>query len=190
MSRARQPSAPLVLLFTAIMLGACGPQESGGPGSGDAAAAAPAPPASTPPAPAGGGSVTPEEIRAHRLSLDRLRAIYQAELEWKRAGGQMDEETDTEAGDDMSAAAGANGVLRQIQSQPALVAALRRAGVSPRQAAVEMMVFGVASIAAASGHPTYTSQVAPENIEFVRTHKAELARLEEAKEAAEEPSEQ
>lgn len=188
MSRARQPSAPRVLLLTAIALGACGPQESSEPGSGDAAAAAPAPPAAAAPAPdAGGGSITPEEIRTHRLSLDRIRAIYQAERNWKRAGG-TDLDSDAPQDENATAADGANEMVRQFQQHPQFVSALQGVGLTPREAAVEFMVFAMASIAAAGGGETYTSQVSPESVEFVRANRAELERLENEKEAAAEQS--
>ncbi|HEU0016205.1 MAG TPA: hypothetical protein VFQ45_21175 [Longimicrobium sp.] len=183
----RRTTASLSLL---LALAACGGDESPAAeqqtsaatertaaGAAPAAEQAATPPVAAPaPGPGFDGVITPGVIRAYRLSMDRVRKLHEAEMEWQRLGGKESQVDARSLGPDATLADAANLMLRHFDNDPKAVAAMQDAGLSTREAALHTTVFTQATLIAAGAVPP-SQEIAAENVEFVRANREELQRL-------------
>ncbi|HWK90324.1 MAG TPA: hypothetical protein VNP72_10020, partial [Longimicrobium sp.] len=174
-----------IALPVLVMLAACGGDDTPAAETKAGAATTPAPAAGTvgtaaapqdaePAAEpvASGGSITSDDLRRYRLSMDRIRRLQQAEAEWRRSGGKAQENDESvDMGKNPTLADAANQMMRQLEKDPKILAALRSAGLSAREVAIHTMVAGGSAMAAGG---MAQPEIAPENVEFIKAHRAEL----------------
>lgn len=137
------------------------------------------------------GELTPQELGAYRLDMDRVRAWYRVQTELNAAFAKDPSlrPEDTESGENNHAEA-----IRRMESNPTVAAALRKEGLTGREAVTMMYALGFSAMASEMAPGTTLPEgVSAANVEFVRKHRAELERLNaaaEAEAAAGEPEEE
>ena len=139
----------------------------------------PAPPTSGTPA-AQGGPITADELRRYVLTLDRVREMHRASMEWARVApnrgpGGEDDPRPGAVGD-------ANRMLAMLQRSPDVARAINAAEMTTRQVAVHFTVLAAAAAAAARGGPP-PPEIAPENVTFAKGHMPELERMRNERDA-------
>lgn len=121
------------------------------------------------------GGLSPAEIRGYRLTMGKVEAWHRAELDATRAfikNPSLQPRDDDQEGTDPEQ------ILKAIEGNPTVSAALRAQGLTPREG-VKLMLSMVHSAMAASmpaGTPL-PDEVTPENVEFMRANRAELDRM-------------
>jgi hypothetical protein len=176
----------LLVTGTVVLVAAC---------KGDAPARRhPAPGASASDAPAteapagGSGEADANEVRSYRLQMDKVQRFFDANLRLAAAAKGMDSTEGPELSDpnqsldDMEAA---------IARHPQMSAAIRAAGLAPREYAVLSLAYLQAAMAGSIAEQQKLDdqtaakqmQANADNIRFVREHKAELERMQRELEA-------
>lgn len=152
----------------------------------------PAPSASEAPAteaPAGGfGDADANEIRSYRLRMDKVQRFFDANLRLAAAAKGMDS---TEGPDLSDANQSLDDMEAVIARHPQMSAAIRAAGLSPREYAVISLAYLQAAMAGSIAEQQKLDdqaaakqmQANADNIRFVREHKAELERMQREIEA-------
>ena len=135
-----------------------------------------------------GGPITEREVRDYRLSLDRMRTMHRAEMEWARTAPPPKDDADdgSDADDvtkDPTTTDGANEMLREMQKRPDVMAAIRKSGVEPKEVAIHTMVLAMSSMFAATGTNELPPDIAPENVAFAKANMAEIQRNQKQREA-------
>lgn len=175
----------LVPALAVLSFLACAKGEEGTADSATASAAG-NPPAATQ---ASSGAITADEIRSYRLTMDKVRAFHTAQVAWSKdsaavaeAKSHENDEDEPSTSAEPSAAESATQLMRTLEKRPATLAAVRKSGFTPREAATLTMVLTYASLAVVSNSPS--TEVSAENVAFVRTNRAEIERMQKDAEAA------
>jgi hypothetical protein len=183
LSSARATS--IILALSVLSLGACA---KGDGGADTSAAGAPAAAASSE---GGSGDISADEIRNYRLTMDRVRALHQAQLalakdpaaqsEAKAAEADDDDDDDDDGDGEPTAAESADDVMEALEKRPATMAVFRKAGFTAREVAIHTTVLTYSALAVVGGE---AKEVSAENVEFVKANLDELQRMGEQVEAA------
>lgn len=183
----RMRSSRLVPTLAVLSFLACAKGEEGAADSANAAAVGDQPAVAQ--ESSSSGAITKEEIRSYRLTMDKVRAFHSAQVAWSKdtaaqAEAKRHENDEDEPGTsaEPSAAESATELMRTLEKRPATLAAVRKTGFTPREAATLTMVLTYASLAVVSNTPS--AEVSAENVAFVRTNRAEIERMQKDAEAA------
>ena len=173
---------PTMLALSVFSLGACAKGEGGADTASAAGSSAAARDSR-----GGSGDITADEIRNYRLSMDRVRALHQAQLALAKdpavhaESKALADEQDDDSSAEPTAAESATDVMKALEKRPAILAVIRKAGFTPREMAIHTMVLTYSALAVAGGDAKEVSQ---ENVEFVVANLDELQRMGEQIEAA------
>jgi len=184
MTRSRTPLHVPLVIATLI---ACSKGEHAAAGDSVAAQSPAAAPGAAAAAPQG-GPITQAEVRNYRLTLENVRAMHRAEMEWARTAkpAESGDDDGSDAGDienDATTTSGANEMLRKMQQDPAVMDAIRKTGQDPRKVAIHTMVAAMSSMFAAANSSDLPPDIAPENVAFAKANMAELQRMQKEREA-------
>jgi hypothetical protein len=166
-------------------------------GSGDAASAADTG------ATASAAAATPQgadaqlaDMREYRLTMDKIDRFMAAQRNFMQKAHDMTPAEREAARASSEAAGSANGTMddmvRSIERQPVMLAAVREAGLSPREYTLIMSSMMQTAMAAgvAQSRPNDNQdsliramQASPENVKFYRANEAEIARRQKELEA-------
>ncbi|HEU4587474.1 MAG TPA: hypothetical protein VFS11_02430 [Gemmatimonadales bacterium] len=160
-------------------------------GDGPARRAAPSASEATRPeshASAGSGGADLNEVRNYRLRMDKVERFFDANLRLAAAAKGMDS---TEGPDLSDANQSLDEMEAAIARHPQMSAAIRAAGLSPREYAVLSLAYLQAAMAGSiAAQQQLDDQAAAEqmqanaeNIRFVREHKADLERMQHSVDA-------
>jgi hypothetical protein len=130
------------------------------------------------------GGLSAAEIHGYRLTMAKVEAWHRAELDATRSfikNPSLQPKDDEQEGTDPEQ------ILKAIERNPTVSAALRAQGLTPREG-VKLLLAMVHSGMAASLEPgaDLPEEVTPENVEFMRAHRAELDRMRQETSALEE----
>lgn len=154
------------------VLAACGGEgaaSSAGGATGEQVAAAEA-------AVEAGSSIPAEEVRAYRLTGDRLTAFHRMQMAVARAYAA---DPSLRREDEDGPGSVADRMLANVQNDPTLRAAVAEAGLDPREATLLTLALTNASLGMqleTMGEPL-PEEVSPEQVAFVKAHRAELERM-------------
>ncbi|MFL5581223.1 MAG: hypothetical protein ACJ8AO_12685, partial [Gemmatimonadaceae bacterium] len=122
------------------------------------------------------------ELRDYRLTLDNVRRMHQASLEWAKVAANRAPGGDDGAAPGRGVTGDANRMLRMLQRSPDVARAINAAEMTTRQVAVHFTVLSAAAAAAARGAAP-PPEIAPENVTFVKGHLPELERMRNERDA-------
>lgn len=173
-----------ILAATLMAVAACGgekvetAQATAAPAQAAPAATTPAPAAPVAAAaPADTADLTEQEILGYTLTLDKVRAAHRSDLEVAKAFAANPA---LKPQPDMNASSFGAAMLQAAHGSPTILGALRKEGLTPRESmliSMSLMQSVIAAFPEEAQGVTLTARVKPENVEFVRAHKAELDRM-------------
>ena len=121
------------------------------------------------------GGLTPAEVRDYRLTMEKVEAWHRAELD---ATSSFIKNPSLQPKDEHQEGTEPDQILKALEANPTIAAALRAQGLTAREATKLMLGMTHAGMAATLPAGTaLPAEVTAENVEFIRAHRAELDRM-------------